>query len=299
VGWSGGSGTPGPSIDSAVIRIQVGWNVTPIRPKFSNPPLIERAIGVAFDPLPSFSIGDYGLFWSELIGEFPLSEAMEPVSVEVEQFSEFRPAQASFQIVPASVLPRAGFRNPATGELIQVQPNRFGFNWIKTGVDHQYPHSEATFERFFHLLERFAGFVERRGYGPLSFVQCELTNVNVIPVADVGESFVDIATVIRMPRMEISCAELRLENQLIGAKHAILDDGGNPIGRVHSLGQPTLRVEGDEQVYRLDIVARGAPIGAGVDGLKRFYEFAVTALNGVFLGSVTQAGRKFWGEHHG
>lgn len=148
--------------------------MAPIRPKFSNPPLIERAISVAFEPLPSFSLGDYGLFWSEVIEEFPVSEALDPVPVEIEQSAEFRPAQASFQIVPASVLPRAGFRN-LTGELVQVQPNRCGFNWIKTGADHQYPHSEASLARFFDLLNRFAAFVDRRNLGSLSFVQCELT----------------------------------------------------------------------------------------------------------------------------
>lgn len=277
----------------------MGWNVTPIRPRFSNPPLIERAISVAFDPLSSFSLGDYGLFWSDLLSEFPVSEALDPVGVEIEQFAEFRPVQAGFQIVPASALPRAGFRNLESGELVQVQPNRFGFNWIKTGVGHQYPHSEVTLERFFDLLDRFKLFVERRNLGALSYVQCELTNVNVIPVADVGESFVDMATVVRMPPVELSCAELRLENQLIGAKHLLIGDDGSPIGRVHSLGQPTLRVESDEQVYRLDIVARGAPLGTGIDGLRRFYDLAVSAVNGVFLGSVTQAGRKFWGEHRG
>jgi uncharacterized protein (TIGR04255 family) len=273
--------------------------VTPIRPKFSNPPLIERAISVVFEPLTTFSIGDYGLFWAEVMDEFPTSEAMDPVAVELEQFEGFRPLQMGIQLVSAGVLPRAAFRNADTGELVQLQSDRFGYNWIKTGDDHQYPHSEATLDRFFGLFERFSAYVERRQLGTLNIVQCELTNVNVVPVSDVGSSFADMATVVKLAALDSECKTIQLENQLVGSKHLILDDGGTPVGRVHTLGQPSLRVPNNEEAYRLDIAARGAPMGVGFDGARRFFDTAASAVNAVFLASTTQAGRRFWGESNG
>ena len=273
--------------------------MTPIRPKFSNPPLIERAISVAFEPLPAFSIGDYGLFWADILDQFPISEAMDPVAVEFEQFEGFKPPQVGFQIVSAAMLPRAAFRNTATGELVQIQNNRFGYNWIKTTDDHQYPHSEATLARFFALLERFVSYSERRGLGPLNVVQCELTNVNVVPIADVGESFADFATVLKLAPLELECDNVRLEHQLVGSKHLITDDSGKAIGRVHTLGQPALRVPDNEEAFRLDISARGAPLGAGLEGAREFFDAAVSAVNAVFLASVTKTGRRFWGEYSG
>ena len=273
--------------------------MTPIRPKFANPPLIERAISLAFDPIEGFSIGDYGLFWSELLDEFPVSEAMEPVALDHEKFEGFQPTQVSLQLVSAALLPRAAYRNAEAGELVQLQPDRFSFNWIKTSDAHRYPRSEATLDRFFTLFERFAGFASRRGFGTSKIVQCELTNVNVVPVSDVGVSFADMATVFKLAPLDHDCANIRLEHQLVGSKHLMLDDDGHPIGRVHTLGQPALRVPSNEEAYRLDITARGAPIGDGLDGARRFFEAAVSSVNAVFLASTTKAGRRFWGESDG
>lgn len=274
--------------------------MTPIRPKFANPPLIERAISVVFVPVTQLTLGDYGLFWSKILAEFPESEVMDPLAAEVERFEgRLQPAQVGFEILPAGVLPRAAFRNSNAGELIQVQPDRFAFNWIKSGTDHKYPHSEATLKRFFDLFGLFADYVTHRGFGELSIIQCELTNVNIIPVADVGQNFADLATVLRLPPLSLDCDQLQLENQLIGSKHLMLGDDGNPIGRVHALGQPSLRLPNNEEVYRLDISARGAPLGAGIEGVRAFFDRAVSAVNSVFLASVTNAGRQFWGEYDG
>jgi uncharacterized protein (TIGR04255 family) len=271
--------------------------VTPIRPKFTNPPLIERAIKVVFDRLPNFSLGDYGLFWSEILTEFPVSECMDSVTTEIEQFEEIQLAQIGIQILPSGSLPRAAFRNASAGELIQVQPDCFGFNWIKTGDDHKYPHSEATLDRFFSLFEFFSRYIARRNLGNISILQCELTNVNIIPVSDVGQSFADVATVLRLAPSSFDYPQLQLENQLVGSRHLMLDDMGNNIGRVHAVSQPSLGVPGNEKVYRLDIIARGAPLGPGVQGARNFFEQAVSAVNGVFLASVTETGRQFWGEY--
>lgn len=271
----------------------------PIRPKFANPPLIERAISVVFNSLPQFSLGDYGLFWSEIIAEFPNSESLDPVAVEVERFGPPEPLQIGIQILPSGSLPRAAFRNAAMGELVQVQPDRFSFNWIKTGDDHKYPHSEATLDRFFKLFEIFSSYVNKKRLGEILIIQCELTNVNIIPVSDVGQSFADIATVLRLAPLSIDYAQLQLENQLIGSKHLMLDNEGKQIGRVHTLGQPSLRVPDNEEVYRLDISARGAPLGNGSTGARNFFDQAVSAVNGAFLANITRAGRQFWGEYDG
>lgn len=252
-----------------------------------------------FEPLAGLTIGDFGLFWAEILSEFPASEAMQPVPTEIESFDGFRPKQVGFQIMPAESLPRAAFRNPSNGELVQFQSDRFGFNWIKTNDDHKYPHAEATMDRFCDLFQKFSKYIERRKLGPINIVQCELTNVNIVPVSDVGESFADMATVVRLAPLEYDYANIRLENQLVGSKHIILDDAGHPIGRVHTLGQPSLRVPNNEEAYRLDITARGAPIGSGLEGARRFFDAAASAVNAVFLASTTNAGRRFWGESNG
>jgi uncharacterized protein (TIGR04255 family) len=289
--------SPASFSDSRSVTQFVWKHVTPIRPKFHNPPLIERAISVAFKPLDGLSIGDYGLFWNEIQQEFPTSESMEPLALEIENFDDFRPIHEAVRFLPGSTVPRAAFRNSTNGELVQLQKDRFGFNWIKTSDDHRYPHSEATLKRFFDILGKFEDFIARRSLGTLEFIQCDITNVNIVLVSDVGESFADIATVIKFALLDTDYSNIQIENQLVGSKHLMLDDAGKPIGRVHTLGQPSLRVPSNESAFRLDICARGAPIGTGTQGVRKFLDVAVSAVNAAFLASTTKAGRRFWGEY--
>lgn len=259
---------------------------------------MERAVTVVFEKI-DLTLGDYGLFWSEILSDFPLSQAASPVASELEQFEGFRPIQRKVELLDASTLPRALFRNESKGELIQIQSDRFSFNWIKTGDDHEYPHSEAVFDAFFQFFERFVAYAQRRGLGNIVPLQCEITNVNVVKVSDVGNTFADVATVIKLPELSSREPQLELESQMMGAKHIIVGDNGKPIGRVHSVAQPSLRADTQELVYRFDITARGAPMGAGIEGIKGFFNEAVSAINGVFLAIVTHAGRQFWGETNG
>lgn len=259
---------------------------------------MERAVTIVFEKI-DLTLGDYGLFWSEVRSDFPLSEAAAPVASEIEQFEGFRPIQRKVELLDASALPRALFRNEAKAELIQLQSDRFSFNWIKRGDEHEYPHSEAVFDQFFKYFEQFIAYVQRRGLGNIVPLQCEITNVNVIRISDVGNTFADVATVIKLPDLSPREPQLELESQMMGAKHVMIDDSGKPFGRVHSVAQPSLRADTQELVYRFDITARGAPIGPGVEGAKHFFDDAVSAVNGVFLAIVTQAGRQFWGEIDG
>ena len=271
----------------------------PVRPKFTNPPLVERAITVVFEKLDHFSLGDFGRLWSSALDGFPVSETAAPVAPDIERYDGFKVTPQTIQLVEANVLPRAYFRNPEAGELVQVQPDRFTFNWLKTGPDHSYPHSEATLERFSALFRAFELFVKDREIGKINIVQCELTNVNAIPVSDVGETFADVATVLRMPDWTTGTDSICLEGQIISSRHLMLGEDGKPFGRIHSIGQPALRITDDEPTYRLDIMARGAPLGEGLAGARAFFEEAVSGINSVFLAITTQAGRRFWGESDG
>jgi uncharacterized protein (TIGR04255 family) len=261
--------------------------------------LVERAITIVFEKLEKFTLGDFGLFWASIRDEFPVSEAVAAASPDIERYDGFSPTQPSVELVPADALPRAYFRNPDAGELVQVQPDRFTFNWLKTGPDHSYPHSEATLDRFSDLYRSFENFVASRGLGEVRILQCELTNVNAIPVSDVGETFADVATVLKLPDWRPDSPSVCLEGQVAGARHLMLNDEGKPFGRVHSFGQPALRVTDNELTFRLDIVARGAPLGIGLPGAHTFFAEAVSAINSVFLAATTKAGRQFWGEFDG
>lgn len=272
--------------------------MNPVRPKFSDPPLIERAITISFEPIEDFTIGHYGLFWQEILADFPISETQPLVRSEVEKFGGFQPTTTIIQLLPEDTLPRAFFRNPDRGELIQLQSDRFSFNWIKAGDNDVYPHSEATIDQFEQLLNRFEAFLARYKLGPIATIQCEITNVNVIPVSDFGGSFAAPGAV-KIPAVFSDETFLRPESAALATRHLILADDGAAIGRVHMNAQPSLRISDGEEVYRLDITARGAPLAPDRNGTLAFLEIAVSAVNAVFLATVTDNARQLWGEQHG
>lgn len=270
----------------------------PVRPKFSDPPLIERAITISFEPIENFAIGHYGLFWQDILADFPVSETQPLVTNEKERFSGPQAVTHMIQLLPQDTLPRAFYRNADRGELIQLQPDRFSFNWIKAGDHDEYPHSEATVDQFVKLLDRFEAFLAQHGLGPIVAIQCEITNVNVIPVSDFGGSFA-MPGAIKIPPAFSDEPFLRPESAMLATRHLIVADDGSPVGRVHMHAQPSLRVSDGEEVYRLDITARGAPLAPERGGVLAFLEVAVSAVNAVFLATVTEDARKVWGEQHG
>src|SRR3569623_54630 len=213
--------------------------MTPIHPRFDDPPLFEQAMTVMFDSIPQFSVGDFGLFWKQIQDEFDICESHPVIDPRVEAFD--RPSNFAFQVqlVPAESLPRCFYRHNDRSELIQLQADRFGFNWLKRG-DGKYPHSEATAARFFDLYTRFLAFCEERGFASPTVRQCEITNVNIVPTSAAGEVGEARGIFASLPAFE-GPEFLSLEVASYSLQHRILGEAGEPLGRLYQTFSPALR----------------------------------------------------------
>jgi len=272
--------------------------VTPSRPNFLRPPLREQAISIVFEPIEKFRIVDFGLFWSEVAQEFPEVSTDEPIESPAEQFDEPRSGEMSFQLLTSPPMPRAMFRNPANGELIQLQVNRFGFNWAKVG-DQPYPRSEPLMAKFKDLFGKFVAYAERQGLGDLALKQCELTNLNVIPVADFGTTYSDLPKAIRIDGLDLGLPFLESEVFERSRQHRILSDSGEPIGRLHMVVAPVVSTVDGSKAIRYELTARSAPNIRSIEDADGFFAIARNAINGAFTASVTNAMKEKWGEHRG
>lgn len=271
--------------------------MTPIRPDFDRPPLQEQAISVVFQPLDKFRIVDYGLFWAELAEQFPEVLTDAPLEAPVEHFDNFRPLEMSFQLLAVPPIPRAMFRNPENGELIQIQNNRFGFNWAKVG-DQPYPRSEPLMARFMMLFEQFSNYARRKELGEIALKQCELTNLNVIPVSDFGTSFSDVPNALRIDALDLGLNNLQSEIFERTRQHKILNQSGQPIGRLHTVLAPVVSKVDNSQGIRYELTARSAPNIRTIADAEIFFGIARDAINGAFMASVTDAMKRRWGEKH-
>lgn len=247
-----------------------------------------------FDPIPGFSIGDFGLYWQMIQAEFPECMAQETIDQAVETF--VAESTVRFQLSPEPLLPRCVYRHGERGELIQVQSDRFSFNWIRQpgGV---YPRYETTAQRLWQLFEGFASFLYARGLSAPMLTQCEITNVNVLRLSQFGG---DMAIALRAVGVQANApadfGHLRIEGVQMFQHHVILDDNGAPIGRLHTQLQPVIDVESRESALRYDLVARGAPFGSSRSGAEEFFECARSAVNALFLSTTTVEARASWGE---
>lgn len=270
---------------------------TPIRLEFERPPLVEQAISVCFERLPGFSIVDYGLFWSEIAGEFPSVGNLPPLDTAVEHFDEMRIETAQLQLFDPTPLPRGMFSNEL-GELVQLQPDRFGFNWAKRG-DAPYPRSEPMMARFEDLYGRFVKFVDRRGLGEIRLRQCELTNFNILPVAEFGSDFSEIGNALKVDPLELGVPFLQAETYIRNRQHRIIDADGTPLGRLHTAIAPVFSNQDGSKAFKLEFTARSAPNIGDIDAVRRFFAVARNAVNGAFRGTVTKQMRDIWGERYG
>lgn len=151
-------------------------------PKFDSPPVVETVIGVSFDPIPGWDIPHLGLFWNQVRTDFPEFKVQPTLpDTPEEQFPAKTPGKVNIEIT-SRLAARCWFVSAEGNTLIQVQNNRFCYNWRKTGENQSYPHYDDSIRpSFVSEWNRFAMFVKdefRISAPPIR--QCEITYVNHI-----------------------------------------------------------------------------------------------------------------------
>ncbi|MEO9598931.1 TIGR04255 family protein [Parasphingorhabdus sp.] len=264
-----------------------------VRPNFANPPLIEQAIVVAFDPIDGFDINHYGLFSEQIAPAFSSNGSTPRMENPVEHFDEMMATAPTLKI-NAFELPRALYGNE-TGETIQIQDNRFGFNWSKI-TEEPYPRFETTYNRFKELYRIFEEFCSKNGLKVPNIKQCELTNLNIIAVSEFGQDFSDMGNAFAIDPLTLNDQLLIPETYVRTRQHRIIDATADPIGRLHTVIQPVIKNEDHSKAFRFELTARSAPDLSGLSEAKAFFDIARSAINAAFIGTTTDAMRLKWGE---
>lgn len=265
------------------------------RPHFKRPPIFEQAIAVGLERMREYESVDAGLFWPEISRQFPISETAPRLPTSIETFEGVE-AQMMLSAFSGVQLPRTVFKAEEGGELVQLQDDKFVFNWVRPSEDAQYPRFERTSERFWEIYQRWAEFYhERHGRFP-KLKQCELTNVNVIPVASFGADFDHMHRAFKVDPFEWNVQGLVAETYIRQRVHRIVGAGDQPLGRLHSVISPAYGPAG-EKVFHFELTARSAPNINNAEDARNFFEQAHMMINGAFLASVTEHMRDMWGEY--
>ena len=151
---------------------------------FNAPPVTEVSLGRTFIARPDFLVPHFGGFWSEVRSEFPKVEHAAPIVTPGETVDSAD--QGQFW------LPRVWFISEDSTRLVQLQQNRYHFNWRQQPHAPAYIRFQAIQECALRLWERLDKYVQRELEQPLVALSNELTYTNLIDGRE-GESAFAIA----------------------------------------------------------------------------------------------------------
>ncbi|MEO7259858.1 MAG: TIGR04255 family protein [Jatrophihabitantaceae bacterium] len=263
---------------------------------FRNPPINEVVAGVTFAALGADGIALLSGFWRDLARDtFPEFQVQPPYTTTIEQFN----VNPSVPDLPGGLQFIAGYRAPrfwAVGDkgqyLLQLQPDWFACNWRRVRVDDEYyrwAQRREDFESWYRKLDHYIFENSGQNLTPLS---CEVTYINHITPTATFQAHSDYAKVFVATFGDLG---LIRENFSSALRYLVPSPGGDgPSARLHVQIDAALDGRG-QQIYVLQLTARGSPQDNSVEGVMSFLEHARKVINDSFIALTTADMQHDWG----
>lgn len=241
-------------------------------PDYKSPPVTEVAAGIQFAPLVEFTTAHVGLYWDKIRKAFPRVEEQGPIAHIVEPVGH-QPSQdvLKFEVANKPPLPRTWLIAEAGTSLIQVQRDRFLYNWRKMTDDDRYIRFSPIKQNFFDHWRQFCDFLRDCGLSSPDIDQCELTYVNRIDqgagwksVADLEQLFTNFAWRPRgtfLPEPEDARWGLRF---VLPAQ----------LGRLYAEAVQVRASEDNSVAIRFSLTVRGLPAVSDEDSISTWFDVA-------------------------
>ncbi len=265
-------------------------------PSFAHPPVSEVALSVQFDKVPALRSFQLCTLWKQFSEQFSRFEEHPPLDPVVEQLKMGPQShRIEFSLMQLPEVPRYFFITKSGNELIQVQQDRFGHNWRKTGEGDEYPRYERIREQFKANLEVFCEFLAAERLGRFAPTQADITYVNHIVSGEGWEKFGEIQKVVNVQALEYSDSFLTEAESVSHSERHIIRTGDKPIGRLHITVEPGYRVADRKPILNLTLVARGYPISGNIDGVLSFLDLGREYIVRGFASITRSEMHKIWG----
>ncbi len=269
----------------------------PPRPDFADPPVIEVALSVGFDPLASYTNAHAGLFWQRFKGTFATVQEHPPFAIPFVNDSN-EPAPHELQIVGGAPPIRTWLVASDGDELLQLQRDIFAYNWRKTVPTQPYPRYETVRSRF---QEYFRAFIDFAGSEDLGTVvgpkSCDISYVNHIPLGEHMPTAGDLQELV-LPWTSRNTAFLpKPDRALLSLGFVIRDDNDKFAGQLTVDAKPAYRRSDRAGIVVLSMTARGKPIGTGIDGALAFFDLGREWIVRGFTDLTTPKMHALWGRN--
>jgi uncharacterized protein (TIGR04255 family) len=264
-------------------------------PEYERPPVVEVVFATAIDPVP-LSVVDLARFGLEQFGErFPIQQDQPPLQMATESFTDvvqrLAPTLALLEGTPPI---RLWFQSEDRTRLVQLQRDLIAYNWQRASGEGPYPRYETIEPSFLEVWDKFAEFLEEHSDRPLKARQCELTYINHILAGDLWQHPGQLDKVIRLVGNTGSFLSEPEDGQFTfryRLRHEERD-----VGRLYVQAAPALTRADRSPVIQLQLVARGAPLGEGRQGVREFFRLAHQwVVNGFAAVTTDEAQNILWG----
>ncbi|MGA2202965.1 MAG: TIGR04255 family protein [Terriglobales bacterium] len=276
---------------------KTGNPTRPRLPDFRTPPVAEVALSLQFDPLHLLRTPHLGLLWEQYRESFPKFEEQAPLPPAVEWFG--LPTSGVFapqvELLTAPLMPRCLFISERGSELVQVQQDRFVFNWRKLKEDDSYPRYEYVRAGFEKQLQVFQEFMAKENIGDLAPNQCEVTYVNQLLSGHGWEHPGQLDKLVTVWRNEYSDQFLMEPEDVRLAMRYVIRDGDKPIGRLHVNIEPRFSTIHRLPVIVITLTARGAPPTKDLAGVFDFFDIGRKWIVSAFASITTNEMHRNWG----
>lgn len=260
---------------------------------FAKPPVEEVVLSVLFKSLDSLLAPQLGAIWQELRkdGFVKLAEH-PPVPSIVEEFPN-RVGQPQLHIDQTPPLARIWFVHEDETRIIQVQRDRFTFNWRKTEDNPVYPGFSTIFRKFESFYNRFCQIIQNHEIGKVVPSQYELTYIDQLFQGDGWNTLEDLGKIynIFFPAEHSDSFWAGTESMVVQTSFPIQDLRG----RLYLVISNRVKMPEQRQTLQTDFTVRGFSDPVNLE-MGTWFKFARDHIQEKFANIFTESIQtQIWG----
>lgn len=265
---------------------------------FDAPPVSEVALGVQFAGAVADDAIALADFWPKIRDQFPIMEKREAIDRIDESFGPTAPSQ-QIQINLGVEPQRYWFVSADQHWLVQVQPDRFVFNWREQQDGDTYPRYRAIRRRFEDLYRTFAAAAgdERLAANPPEW--CATTYVNNILASSPTNpaTRLPLGRILRFVSSPKSSVLPPVEDTVFQQRHLLppLPPSEDPSGRLYIKANPAFRADDHLPGYVVELKVLARPDAHSRAAVMRCLDQGRDLIVRSFKDITTPAMHKEWG----
>lgn len=230
-------------------------STAPITPRFEKPPVAELVLGVQFNPLVSLNTVQVSAWRDRIKAEFPIIQE-HPELPDLVEVPELQVMKVRMQMVEGVPPRRFWFVNGAETELIQIQRNRFVYNWRKRADGDQYPTYDVLRKKLEVQLKAFLEFAAAERMGDFVPNLCEVTYMNHIVGSGVWTTHGEASKVFSALSGGQAGSFLPKAESMTFAGTFQIPLAGDRFGRLRVHSEPSFFIADKTPLFRMSVSSR-------------------------------------------